>query len=122
METRINKYPAEKENILEKENIALLEIIAQYKVLLSESEKNFNIMANRVGDLTEMLQPVSNPSCKLNYEQSELNLCLVDKIDNPVDSDNFPNIIRMVVTTNNEKTKHLNLSQEQLEKIIKILE
>lgn len=120
METRINKLPTE--NVLEKENLALLEIIAQYKVLLSESEKNFNIMASKVDSLTKMLQPVSNTNCELNYEQSALNLCLVDKIENPVDSDNFPNIIRMVVTTNNEKTKHLNLSQEQLEKIIKILE
>lgn len=57
----------------------------------------------------------------MNYEQQEIQKVINDKVNNPVDYEGFPNITRMKISSENEETKYINLSLEQLEKIQEIL-
>lgn len=57
----------------------------------------------------------------MKYEQQEVQKILEDKVNNDVDCDGFPNIIRMKISSENEETKYINLSLTQLKKIQEIL-
>ena len=57
----------------------------------------------------------------MNYEQKEIQKVIDDKISNPVDHEDFPNIIRMKVSSENNETQYINLSLTQLKKIQEIL-
>ena len=57
----------------------------------------------------------------MNHNQKQIQRVIEDKINNPVDHEDFPNIIRMKVSSENEETQYINLSLTQLKKIQEIL-
>ena len=57
----------------------------------------------------------------MNHNQKQIQKVIDDKISNPVDHEDFPNIIRMKINSENEETQYINLSLTQLKKIQEIL-
>jgi len=57
----------------------------------------------------------------MNHNQKQIQKIVKDKVKNPVDHEDFPNIIRMKVRSENEETQYINLSLTQLKKIQEIL-
>ena len=57
----------------------------------------------------------------MNHNQRQIQIVIVDMLSNPVDHEDFPNIIRMKVISENDETQYINLSLTQLKKIQEIL-
>ena len=57
----------------------------------------------------------------MNHNQKQIQKVIDDKISNPVNHEDFPNIVRMKVSSDNDETKYINLSLTQLKKIQEIL-